>query len=139
HGRAAPVERRRDREQRAGAGAEVLATGLVGDRRGQVGDRRSGALLGACGNSPDRHLAVCGGAAGSCTGTQSPPAAPGVRVSVPSCARVMLLTIARPRPTPAWSVRMRSVPRRNGSPSVATNCGMSFSPVFSTVSTTPLG
>ena len=25
----------------------------------------------------------------------------------PSCASVMLLTIARPRPTPAWSVRMR--------------------------------
>ena len=28
----------------------------------------------------------------------------GVRMSVPSCARVMLLTIASPRPTPAWSV-----------------------------------
>ena len=54
---------------------------------------------------------VCGGAAGSCTVTQSPPAARGVRVRVPSCAWVMLLTMARPRPTPAWSVRMRSVPR----------------------------
>src|SRR6266508_1631498 len=54
---------------------------------------------------------VCGGAAGSCTVTRSPPAGRGVRVSVPLCAWVMLLTIARPRPTPAWSVRMRSVPR----------------------------
>ena len=26
---------------------------------------------------------------------------------VPSCASVMLLTIARPRPTPPWSVRIR--------------------------------
>jgi len=34
-------------------------------------------------------------------------------VRVPSCAWVMLLTIARPRPTPAWPARMRSVPRRN--------------------------
>src|SRR5918995_1408556 len=76
---------------------------------------------------------------GSCTVTRSPPAARGVRVRVPSCAWVMLLTIARPRPTPAWSVRMRSVPRRNGSPSVETNCGVSFSPVFSTVSNTLLG
>ncbi|MCW2963135.1 MAG: hypothetical protein JWO17_387 [Actinomycetia bacterium] len=58
-----------------------------------------------------RHLPVCGGAAGSCTVTRSPPAARGVRVRVPSCAWVMLLTIARPRPSPAWSVRMRSVPR----------------------------
>jgi hypothetical protein len=63
--------------------------------------------LGACGNSPDGHLPVCGGAAGSCTVTQSPPAVRGVRVRVPSCAWVMLLTMARPRPTPAWSVRMR--------------------------------
>jgi hypothetical protein len=61
--------------------------------------------------SPDRHLPVCGGAAGSCTVTRSPPAGRGVRVRVPSCAWVMLLTIARPRPTPAWSVRRRSVPR----------------------------
>ena len=46
-------------------------------------------------------------------------------VSVPSCARVMLLTIARPRPTPAWSsLRMRSVPRWNGSVSVGTSCGV---------------
>src|SRR5919112_999895 len=80
-----------------------------------------------------------GGAAGKCTVTRSPPAARGVRVRVPSCAWVMLLTIASPRPTPAWSVRMRSVPRRNGSPSVVTNRGVSFSPVFSTVSTTLLG
>jgi hypothetical protein len=54
-----------------------------------------------CGNSPDRHLPVCGGAAGSCTVTQSPPAVRGVRVRIPLCAWVMLLTIARPRPTPA--------------------------------------
>jgi hypothetical protein len=60
---------------------------------------------------PDRHRPVCGGAAGSCTVTRSPPAARGVTVRVPSCVWVMLLTIARPRPTPAWSVCMRSVPR----------------------------
>src|SRR5215203_5411890 len=96
-------------------------------------------LLSGRGNSPDRQLPACGGAAGSCTVTQRPPAARGVRVRVPSCAWVMLLTIARPRPTPEWSVRMRSVPRRNGSTSVATNRGVSFSPVFSTVSTTFLG
>jgi hypothetical protein len=68
-------------------------------------------LWGPSGKSPDRHLPVCGGAAGSCTVTRSPPAARGLRVRVPSCAWVMLLTIARPRPTPAWSVRMRLVPR----------------------------
>jgi hypothetical protein len=62
-------------------------------------------------NSPDGHLPVCGGAPGSCTVTQSPPAVRGVSVRVPLCAWVMLLTIARPRPTPAWSVRMRLVPR----------------------------
>ena len=50
-------------------------------------------------------------AAGSCTVTQSPPAARGVRVRVPSCAWVMLTTIARPRPTPPWSVRTRREPR----------------------------
>ena len=38
-----------------------------------------------------------GGAAGSCTVTRSPPAARGVRVSVPSCACVMLLTSGRAR------------------------------------------
>ena len=59
----------------------------------------------------DRYLLVCGGAAGSCTVTQRPPAARGARVRIPSCARVMLLTIARPRPTPAWSARIRCVPR----------------------------
>ena len=59
-----------------------------------------------------------------------------MRVSVPSWASVMLLTIARPSPTPAWSVRMRSLPRRNGSTSVATSSGVSGSPVFATVSTT---
>ena len=52
-----------------------------------------------------------GGAVGSCTVTRSPPDCRGVRVSVPPCAWVMLWTIARPRPTPAWSVRMRLVPR----------------------------
>ena len=59
----------------------------------------------------DLRLPVCGDAAGICTVTRSPPAARGVRLRVPSCAWVMLLTIARPRPTPAWSVRMRLVPR----------------------------
>jgi dihydrofolate reductase len=64
------------------------------------------------GQSPDRHLPACGGVTGSCTVTQRPPPALGVRVRFPSCAWVMLLTIARPRPTPpAWSVRMRLLPR----------------------------
>src|SRR6478672_4176393 len=58
----------------------------------------------------DRHLAGCGAAAGRRTVTRSPPAARGVRVRVPSWARAMLLTIARPRPTPAASVRTRSLP-----------------------------
>lgn len=62
-----------------------------------------------------------------------------MRVSVPSWARVMVSTIARPRPTPAWSVCTRSVPRRNGSVSVAANSGLSVSPVFSTVSVTVAG
>ena len=65
--------------------------------------------LPVCGGAAD--LPVCLGAAGSCTVTRSPPAARGVRMRVPSCASVMLLTIARPRPAPAWSVRMRLVPR----------------------------
>jgi hypothetical protein len=60
---------------------------------------------------PDGYLPVCGGAAGSCTVTRRPPAGRGVRMRVPSCAWVMLLTIASPRPTPAWSVRMRLVSR----------------------------
>ena len=51
------------------------------------------------------------GAAGSRTVTQSPPAGRAVRVSVPPCAWAMLLTIARPRPMPPWSVLIRSVPR----------------------------
>jgi hypothetical protein len=58
---------------------------------------------------------------------------------VPSCAWVMLWTIASPRPTPAWSVRTRSSSRRNGSASVETIWGASFSPVFSTVSSTMSG
>ena len=78
---------------------------------GNVGGRGHRRVRGPYGSFPDRHLPVCGGAAGSCTVTRSPPAGRGVRVRVPSCAWVMLLTIARPRPTPAWSVRMRSVPR----------------------------
>ena len=48
---------------------------------------------------------------GSCTMTRSPPSARGVRVMVPWCASVMLLTIARPRPTPAWPSRIRPEPR----------------------------
>src|SRR2546423_1700345 len=86
-----------------------------------------------------RHLPACGGAGGSRTVTRSPPAARGVMVRVPSCAWVMVLTIASPRPTPAWSERMRSVPRRNGSASVATDLEGEFSPVFSTGSTAPFG
>src|SRR5581483_10377134 len=79
------------------------------------------------------------GAAGRRTVTRSPPAGRGARVRLPSCASAMLLTIARPRPTPAWSLRLRSVPRRNGSASMATTWGVSCSPVFSTVSTALVG
>src|SRR5262249_10548827 len=42
-------------------------------------------------------------AAGSCTVTRRPPSARGASVSAPPCACAMLLTIASPRPTPAWS------------------------------------
>jgi len=63
----------------------------------------------------------------------------GVRVRVPSCAWAMLLTMARPRPAPVWFVRMRSLPRWNGSASVATSSAVSSSPVFSTVSSTHFG
>jgi hypothetical protein len=117
------IETRGGQPQTSAAGASV--PGLVLDMDASIVPvqvrRRPGLIrrirpstripLGACGNSPDRHLPVCGGAAGSCTVTRSPPASRGVRVRVPSCAWVMLLTIARPRPTPAWSVRMRLVPR----------------------------
>src|SRR5918997_1185990 len=104
----------------------MSAATLVGVARHAVGHADPQALtvaLGAFGNSPDSYLPVCGGAAGSCTVTQSPPAGRAARVRVPSCAWVMLLTMAKPSPTPAWLVRMRPGPRRNGSPSVATNCG----------------
>jgi hypothetical protein len=88
------------------SGGSTSAT--FGARRHQ----RGSSPLWNCTHWPaDRHLSVCGGAAGSCTVTWSPPAGRGVRVRVPSCAWVMLLTIARPRPTSAWSVRRRSVPR----------------------------
>ena len=73
--------------------------------------------------APWRRSPPAARAAGSRTVTQSPPAGRGTMVSVPSCAWAMLLTMARPRPTPAWSVRMRSVPRWNGSVSVETSCG----------------
>jgi hypothetical protein len=86
------------------AGVQVLPiTGrqhvVVTTTADHAGDApRTGRLRG---NSDDRHRPVCGGAAGSCTVTQSPPAARGVRLRVPSCAWAMLLTMARPRPTPA--------------------------------------
>jgi hypothetical protein len=47
----------------------------------------------------------------------------------------MVLTMASPRPTPAWSVRVRSAPRWNGSVRVAARSGVIRSPVFPTVST----
>src|SRR3989442_802732 len=84
---------------------------------------------------PDRQPPVCGGAAGSCTATRSPPAPRGVRVRVPTCASVMLFTIARPRPTPAWSGRMRSVPRRKGSANQGHDIVVCLSPVYFAVST----
>jgi len=66
-----------------------------------------------CRHSAESHLPESDGAAdtGSCTVTRSPPSGRGARVRVPSCACVMLLTIARPRPTPAWPLRIRPVPR----------------------------
>ena len=50
---------------------------------------------------------VCAVIAGSSTVTRIPPAGRGVRVRVPPCASVIVLTMARPSPTPAWSVCMR--------------------------------
>ncbi len=84
-------------------------TGLQAGSRWGADGSLGAAEAGPC--ATDRHPPMCGGAAGSCTVTRSPPAARGVRVRIPSCARLMLSTIARPRPTPACSVRMRSVPR----------------------------
>jgi hypothetical protein len=76
-------------------------------------------------------------ASGDRTVTQRPPAARG---GEGECSAVCLGdAIARPRPTPSWSARMRSVPRWNGSVSVETDRGVSLSPVFSTVSTAVLG
>ena len=75
-------------------------------------------------------------AAGTCTVTMSPPPERGVRATVPSWASTMLLTIARPRPTPRGQcglVRCRAETARQVSTRVA---GLSSSPVFSTVSTT---
>ncbi len=48
--------------------------------------------------------------AGSSTVMRRPPVSRGVRVRAPSCARVMVVTMAKPRPTPVWSAWMRSVP-----------------------------
>ncbi len=105
---------RRDAAARETVLPQVRAQTRV-TQRSRAGDR----MPGRPSSEPCMVLPVCGGAAGSCTVTQSPPAARGVRVRVPSCAWVMLLTIARPRPTPAWSARTRLLPRRNGS----TSCG----------------
>ena len=71
----------------------------------------------------------------SSTVTVRPPSGLAVRLTVPAWARVMLSTIARPRPTPAWSVWVRPVARWKGSVRVATTAGLSISPVFSTVRT----
>ena len=57
------------------------------------------------------HLTAGSETGGSCTVTESPPPGRGVRVRLPSCAWVMLLTIASPRPRAAWSVCNR-LPRR---------------------------
>src|SRR5664280_1005099 len=107
-----------------GAVADVAGRAACGKRHdvvdGQVTGGMGGALVArapmpvlappgcACRDSP---VPVGDGAADSCTVTQSPPSVRGVRVRVPSCAWVMLLTIARPRPTPAWPSRIRPVPR----------------------------
>ena len=86
----------------------VLAAGAVLDRvRAEVllvtGGSQGARAINAAGrhNSADRHRSAHGGAAGSCTVTQRPPLARGVTVRIPSWAWVMLLTMARPRPTPA--------------------------------------
>lgn len=73
---------------------EMVATaGAVPVRQPRVNDKPIDPATG------ERY--VCGGAAGSSTVTQSPPAARGVRLRVPSWACAMLLAIARPSPTPA--------------------------------------
>ena len=56
-------------------------------------------------------ICLCSTRRGSWTVTQRPPVGRGVMMRVPSCAWVMLLTIARPRPTPAWSLCTRWAPR----------------------------
>ena len=90
----------------AGADVENRAPGLAGQRPPQRQILAVGAALQVVPQRLEVHPR-----AGSSTVTASPPASRGVRVRVPSCAWVMLLTIARPRPTPACSVRIRWVPR----------------------------
>ena len=71
--------------------------------------------------------------------TRRPPPSRGVRVRVPSCASAMLLTMASPSPTPAWS-------RADAAGAALERLGegrdqlrVSGSPVFSTTSSTPSG
>jgi len=59
--------------------------------------------------------------------TRQPAVGAGGELRVPSCAWVMLLTIARPRPTPAWSVRMRLPAALKRLGSVETSCAVSLS------------
>ena len=111
------VSVQRDYRRTTGGEIERDATGAGADV-----ENRAPGLAGQC--PPQRQILAVGAALqvvpqrlevhprpGSSTVTASPPASRGVRVRVPSCAWVMLLTIARPRPTPACSVRIRWVPR----------------------------
>jgi TPR repeat protein len=76
------------------------------DDADQAAERGNGAAFYNLG-----HSYAVSSTAGSRTVTRSPPSARGERVTVPSCACAMLLTIARPRPTPAWLPPIRPVPR----------------------------
>ena len=80
-------------------------------RVADVSDEGKRQGCGATGQSADAHARISGIAVGSWSVTQSPPAARAVSASFPPCAWVIALAIARPSPTPAWSLRIRSVPR----------------------------
>ena len=77
--------------------------GRDASRRDQIADRHETGTCQTWRSTAVRNPGVPGFGypLGNCTVTRSPPAARGVSVRRPSCAWVMLLTIARPRPTPA--------------------------------------
>src|SRR5947208_15615476 len=105
---------RRHRDERESPGALGSIRLWCYPQSELVGERDHDCALPTLGSScglSDSLVPFGVGAAASSTVTQSPPAVRGVRVRDPSCAWVMLLTMARPRPTPACSMRMRLAPR----------------------------